>query len=338
MLSILRECDAPEPFRLWRQEPGLAAIDAHPFYGAFGRRYYPAVYGDERVDESFAVIEGGQALALVACARGKTTLDYYGMPIRFFPREGLATELSAVCKAAFEHIAALAQRYEAGQIILRDDASIGTLSKWGEQALNRGFIAEIRFSAVADLGEGERGLRRGLRKSFRSLLNWGQQNLSVICVNRANPDRASFCRYQEFHRKIAGRSTRPQASWDAMYDWVAAGGGEILLASLDNAQLVAATMVLDGASVAYYGSGVYDRDHFDKPLTHWPLWLGMLHSAERGMTVFDLGEVPPAGSASAKEVNIGYFKRGFASRIASWLVWEWRRARQGGVEPEPSEA
>jgi hypothetical protein len=52
----------------------------------------------------------------------------------------------------------------------------------------------------------------------------------------------------------------------------------------------------------------------------------MLRSAARGMQSFDLGDLPLAEAATAKEVSIGYFKRGFATNIATWIAWSWSPA------------
>ena len=74
----------------------------------------------------------------------------------------------------------------------------------------------------------------------------------------------------------------------------------------------------------YYASGVYDRERFDQPLAHWPLYDAIRRSGARGMRRFDLGELPAKGTVSDKEFNIGYFKRGFASQIDMHLVWQWQ--------------
>jgi hypothetical protein len=319
MLAIVRATDDAAAFDLWRRGPGFAAIDAHPFTGGFGQRYYPAVYGDRRRDESFAVVEQNQPLLLVFCAWGEGTLDYYGMPIRFFPRAELAqTALADALEIALDRIGVLA--VGSNRVRLQDDGGLDAPSALGALCRKRGYIPTPHIDGYADLGEGEAGLRKSLRKSFKSLLNWGKRNMTLDTIDRAHADRELFRRYQEFHFAVAGRVTRPQASWDAMFDWIAVGHGELILASLDGA-LVAGTMVVDGADTAYYASGVYDRERFDKPLAHWPLWLAMLHAGERGMMDFDLGDLPLEGGASPKEINIGYFKRGFAARTKPWTAW-----------------
>lgn len=330
MTGILRAGDAPEQFARWRAEPAFAAVDAHPLYGGFGRLYYPAVFGERRADESFAVLQGERPLLLAACARGEERLDHYGLPIRLFPRDGLTPEETAsAVRAAMTALAALAERHALSQIVLRDDAGTVALTSLGEACLNRNGGAVLRLEAEAELGAGEAGLRRSLRKSFKALVNWGKRELAVDCFDQANPDPALFRQYQDLHRQVSGRMTRPQASWDAMQHWVASGGGELVLGRLASGALVAATLVVDGTRVSHYASAAYDREHFDKPLAHWPLFLAILHSAARGKAVFDLGDVPLAGATSDKEFNIGYFKRGFATRIVPWIEWALGDARRG---------
>jgi len=323
MLSIYRAIDASDAFAAWGASPEFSAIDAHPVTGAFGQQYYPAVFGNTRQDESFAVVERGEPQLLVLCTIGDGRLDYFGFPIKIFVRSGLAPPQAAVCvSAAFAHFDDLSKQSEVRHIVVRDDGSHGTLSLIGKQCLNRNFGAAVRLSALCDLTEGEPGMKRGLRKRFQSYLNWGRRNLTMLFVNASNADRGLFAQYQEFHCRVAGRSTRPQASWDVMFERIASGAGELSLGSLADGDVVSGTMVVDGTSVAYYASGVYDRDRFDLPLAHWPFWLAMSRSAERGLRMFDIGDVPLEGAATKKEVDIGYFKRGFATTIATGIIWK----------------
>lgn len=297
------------------KDPAFAALEAHPFTGEFGRRYYPAVFGDRRRDESFVVVDENTPALVVPCSLGEEALDWYGMPIRMFPRAGAAID-PAVANAALAHLDAVAREPAVGKIVLIESPGLSLAT----QCRERGYTEAEHDFASADLTGGEAGLRKGLRKSFKSLLNWGKGNLALEIYGKTNPDRALFKRYQDFHAQVAGRVTRAPDSWEVMADWIAHGHGELVLGSLDG-ELVTGTMVVDGTETAYYASGVYDRDRFDKPLAHWPLWLGMLHAGERGMRVFDLGDIPRRGAASEKEFNIGYFKRGFATALAMHTVW-----------------
>jgi hypothetical protein len=273
-----------------------------------------------RSDRSFAVMEDGEPLLLVLCSLGMGALDWYGLPIRLCPREGLAL---ATLLDAFDRVLAHLEMLagESGaRIVLGDAASQPLDSLLGHRCLVRGAAASVWLTGMADLTQGEAGMRCALRKSFKSLLNWGRQNLETRIVGLTNPDRLLFDRFQELHRSIAGHVTRPQPSWDMTYNWIAAGRGELVVNLLDG-EMVGGTVVVDSGSVAGYATGAYNRSRFDKPLAHWPLWLAMLRSAERGMKAMDLGGLPLPPDATDKERSIGYFKRGFATSISVKISW-----------------
>ena len=131
-----------------------------------------------------------------------------------------------------------------------------------------------------------------------------------------------FDEYQNFHTRIAGRTTRPQASWNIMFETVASGSGELSLGHDNTGSLVSATLVIDSDRVSQYASAVYDRAKFDKPIGHWPVFDAILRAKKRGKYQFDLGDIPAAGTASDKELSIAIFKRGFVDSLDFTLLWE----------------
>ena len=153
---------------------------------------------------------------------------------------------------------------------------------------------------------------RSIRKSYRSLINWGRRNLEVNCISgNYSPE---FGEYTRFHKDISGRSTRSAASWDLQWMEIADGRGELIMGRLNN-ELVSGAVFIDGKKICVYWSGVYQRKYFNKPIGHYTLWLAIDHAQKRGMEWFNLGEVPKEGNASEKEINIGFFKKGFATHV-----------------------
>jgi hypothetical protein len=177
--------------------------------------------------------------------------------------------------------------------------------------------------AVADLSCSAAELRADVRDSFRTLIKWGEQQFTMRYCNEANPDASLFAEYEDLHGRVAGRRTRADASWRAMFETIARGEGELSLATFDG-ETVGATLVVDGETDAYYASGAYVRERFDRPIGHWPMMDAMLRAKARGIQRFRLGEVPFAGDTSSKEHSIGFFKKGFTSRLEVRLVWEFR--------------
>lgn len=321
MTAGLRVETGPEAVAHALGHPALAAVDRHPIFGRFGRRYYPAVTAGAAHDAAFVVLEGETPLLYAPATILEGRISWHGMPLRLFQAEGLeAGRLERAVERAFAELDRLAAEQAPEGFVIETDAG-ERLDAIGLACLNRGCTAQPRLAATVDLAAGEQVWRTALRRSSRSLLNWGRREITLRHVNRAAPDRDAFEAYRTFHRRVAGRATRPEASWEAMFDTIAEGGGELTLGHLADGTLVSATLVVDGTDAAYYASGVYDRERFDKPMAHWPLWSALSRARARGLSVFDLGEVPLPGTASDKEIAIGYFKRGFATAVETRLVW-----------------
>jgi hypothetical protein len=318
----------PAEFKRILQDPAFARIEAYPHTCAFGRAYHAAIHGP--VDCSFVIYTQGLAVLLCLCAPVAGKLGFYGMPLALMPRSGIdEATVGTALDAAFSHLDSIASTRGLGQVEVRADS--GAPLSAIEQACRRRNATAVHIPvACVDLTAGPAAWRAALRKSSRSLINWGRRNFSISYISQDTPDRALFERYRDFHSDIAGRVTRSAASWNAMYEWIAGGGGELILGYLDG-RLVAGSMFLDGTEISIYASGVYDRSLFDKPLAHYPLWLGLEHAPARGMKKLELGSVPAQGTVSDKEYQIGYFKRGFATHIEDQINWVWSVPRTCGA-------
>ena len=160
-----------------------------------------------------------------------------------------------------------------------------------------------------------------VRKSYKSLINWGRKNLRLEYVNAENPDRNLFDLYRRFHQDVAGRVTRSLESWNVQFETIVAGKGELTLSYLDD-KLISGLLVIDGETNSVYSSAVNDRDAFEKPMGHWPLFNALLRSQARGMRSFDIGYVPYRAETPEKESSIGKFKKGFTDVLEYRSVWE----------------
>lgn len=294
----------------------------HPSCGRLSRIYQPLYYGEARRDGSFMILERGEPKCFVCCTVGEDVVDYYGQPVSLFAAGDGGWLNEVILAAAIDHLKSLAKE---GATIWVSDFHAGEIqSALGAVCSSRGFTPVSKFTAMCDLSLDEDSLRRALRKSYRSLVNWGRKSMRVVYVNADNPDWKGFKSYQEFHFRVAGRVTRPQCTWDAMYEWIAGGRGELSLGYLDTGDLVAGTMIVDGETTAAYASGVYDRERFDLPVAHGVVHDAILRSRGRGLRWFELGDVPERGTVSDKEYSIGFFKSGFATEIRPWTTWVYK--------------
>ena len=296
--------------------------NAHPVYGDFATVYYPIVFGESLEDCSFLVTDGGAPALFVQCSRREGVLSHYGFPVRFHFGAGLeAADALRCARLALGHMDETAAAKGIREARISGGPADGLLSPVDRACLDRAGRPELRMRAEADLSRPEEALRRDVRDSYRSLINWGRRNLRLVYVNAEDPDRSLIDDYADFHARTAGRTVHGDATWAALFEHIAAGAGEATMGYLDGGELVASSMVVDGDLTALYFSAVYDRDRFDKPMAHWPLFDAMVRAKARGRRYFDLGEFFARGTAGEKEYNIGFFKKGFTSRHVTEVVW-----------------
>lgn len=296
--------------------------NAHPVYGDFATVYYPIVFGESLEDCSFLVTDGGAPALFVQCSLREGVLSHYGFPVRFHFGAGLeAADALRCARLALGHMDETATAKGIREAHISGGPADGLLSPVDRACLDRAGRPELRMRAEADLSRPEDSLRRDVRDSYRSLINWGRRNVRLVYVNAENPDRGLIDDYADFHARTAGRTVHGDATWAALFEHIAAGRGEAAMGYLDGGELVAGSMVVDGDLTALYFSAVYDRDRFDKPMAHWPLFDAMVRAKARGRRYFDLGEFFAQGTADEKEYNIGFFKKGFTSRHVTEVVW-----------------
>ena len=305
-------------FHQLKQRPIVVEPLAHPRCSSFGMEYYPLVLGDEYADRSFFILDKDVLVASVVCGTDGRRFSQFGAPIEI-------QLLASLDEKQIRHLVREVSQYFALQAVgeisfeLADEIS-PCLSPVGETCLAMDAKPITRVSAIVDLTLDEQKIKSALRKSYRSLVNWGKNNLSLEYVNSDHPSRAKFDEYQQFHRVVSGRVTRGQDSWDAMYKAVQSGFGELSLGYLSGV-LVSATLIIDGGKVSIYASGVYDRTKFEFPLAHWILYNCIFRAKERGMRTFELGNVESTSNPSQKEKSISVFKRGFASHLVPTISW-----------------
>ena len=178
----------------------------------------------------------------------------------------------------------------------------------------------MRYHGQVRLVPGEEEYKKSLRKRYKSYVNWGRREMETAFHCGDDIDADLFDAFRLFHARIAGRVTRPRQSWDEMYKLAVENRGFLCTGFLGG-EMVAATYVFHDTSSALYGTGVYERDLFEKPISHWPMYASIVKCMEMGLEHFDLGEVFLPADASEKEKSIGFFKKGFSQYTTSSCVW-----------------
>lgn len=306
-------------------ERAAAGLDGQAIFTlaqtAGGRAYYEASLSG-LTDDSFLIERDGALVMARLTHQAGPVLTHFGFPIEILSRgRASRTEGKRMLAEAFAEIRRVAKAHAIETVELRTSHLNDPDGLLASILLGAGAEPGLEFRAEADLSLSPEELVADMRKGHRQQVRWGQKNLKLVSIDEASITRDTTDQVRIMHADVAGRVTRPAASWSAAEAMVAQGAGGYVLGYLDG-ELLGATIVLDGGDTAYYGTGVYRRDHFDKPLAHAALLQAMLDAKARGRRFFDVGIIRhPGGPPNDKEASIAYFKQGFSSRVTSSLVW-----------------
>jgi hypothetical protein len=168
------------------------------------------------------------------------------------------------------------------------------------------------FEIYLNLSISKEAIKSNIRKSYKSLVNWGERNFSTLLMTSENADYETFLTFKHFHRRVAGKITRNDESWDLQYEAIAKNEAYLILAYYNN-ELVSSTFVGHGKKTAYYSVGVYNRELMaeDLGLAHYNLMCAIYHAKSIGLQEFCFGYLSQKNTDD-KESKIFHFKSGFS--------------------------
>ena len=153
-----------------------------------------------------------------------------------------------------------------------------------------------------------------LRKSYRSLINFGRKNLNI--ESEFNEDLWSECKI--FHQKVAGRITRNDETWAIQKTMIEKNRAKVFYIR-EEGKLLGFALFSIAKNTVSYGIGVFDRSKFDKiSISHIILWHAIEYFKFKGFNTIYLGEYAPEKYINNQKLsNINHFKFGFYNNLIS---------------------
>lgn len=180
--------------------------------------------------------------------------------------------------------------------------------------LTQDYKATTKFYQYIDLTLPHDEIWRGVRNSYRSLVNWGLKNIDLKILSASNITIDDLETFRQLHINEAGKETRSHESWLKQYDQILANEG-FLVSGYYQDELVTSALFLHTNHYCYYGVSASRRDLFDKPLSHCVLWCAIEHTKNIGCQIFETGDIQynihDNIEDDTKLQGISNFKRGF---------------------------
>lgn len=288
-------------------------------------KYYTEYFTDGFIDKSFIISTHNELLGYCICYQIGDKIC--------FPGEGADgarlhfltdswQNIPRIYNKIYEYLDLLIGECSCSEVVIRDDIRKGGLSDFSQILLNNSYSSRLVYDMKVDFSEYNlQKFYSNIRKSYKSLINWGKNNLEIVIVNKDNVDNDAFKTFKQFHANISGRQTRSDETWDIQYKMLKEGFGELILANYQG-KLVAGSLFIDQFDVTIYFTGVYERQLFEFGISHYLLYLGISRSYDRGRTkAFSLG-CYDTNIEDSKLHNIQFFKKGFCDRLIPTILWQ----------------
>ncbi|MBI4595046.1 MAG: GNAT family N-acetyltransferase, partial [Candidatus Tectomicrobia bacterium] len=278
---------------------------------------------------SFFVYDGKEAVAIcplileTSKLNGKTfnTFSFGGAwaPAPAITNQNLTLKNSDhVLHFIFAEIIELAAKHQVEKVSYRLNPFVlanGEKANRSNWLSNFGFIPYMLNTQVIDTDHQPEQLLRDMRKGHKSDIKRAEEEgLTCQIFYRDECSRETFNLYKALHAKAAGRTTRPESTFDLMYNWIKEGHAFLIGARKED-EFIGFSLIMVYKNAAYYGSSCNNPDYPDLPIAHVIQWNTLKWLYENGIKSYEIGwqfyDSTPFYHASEKEKNIARFKRGF---------------------------
>ncbi len=269
--------------------------------------YQACYFADSFQDCSFVVSLYEKEALLVLCNFKDYTLGWFGDEIKFVLKGAFSLEeVYLIQKLASEKLSLLVDDFRIKHLLVNENFLFERYI--GFEYLRSGMLVRSLVFPCLDYSE----TKSMLRKSYKSLINWGEKNLKTIILNDTNISEEIFESFRLFHIKVSGRETRSKETWDLQLAAILKKEAFLICCYISD-HLVSAQYYIYGKKVAYYGVGVMDRDLMAQnlPLGHWPMIKAIKHLGELKVERLFLGSRQINDEINSKEEAIHKFKSGF---------------------------
>ncbi|MGE5490536.1 MAG: hypothetical protein ACM31P_04550 [Actinomycetota bacterium] len=303
---------------LWRQQGWRPHSHTEIALAYYAQR--PADLGCTAEDVSYIVLHDGVP---VLAFLGALLKDGDRVHLKAFELPALCLSINGsidagIHDAFLKEFSRLLEQVD-GEVLVRDFLAGGALGPLGWLLLRRGATLTANTLQLLDLAQDEAVLWRELRKSYKSLINWGQRELTLEYMDSGNADWERMDLFRQLHIQVAGRETRTKQSWQKQFKWVEEGTAFVIFGWWKG-ELVTVGMYTYTDQVCTYFSSASRRDYFDKPLFHCMLWQGIVRAKTLGCRWFDVNEKyfpnhPVVRNPDKKLMAISDFKAGFGGEL-----------------------
>ena len=289
--------------------PLLKKINNHYFRNIHSQSYYREYLGDENRNRTIIVRHHETPVLALTRLCKANEINFAGQPSEVISVvDNIESRIATI--EMINHLKKISKNVRFSGSINNNSTVIKELAA---------FITSINhiYHGYVNLRFPEENYKKALRKSYKSLINWGEKNFSIRLVDQNAADLSEFKAFQNLHLRASGKITRSEATWSRQFDTINSGFG-FLVNAYHNDKIAGGCYIMNDQKQAFYAVAAGDRDLMDKniPVNHFPLYHAIRHCQNLGLEKFNFGNVNIDQHNNKKLNSINQFKRGFCTDIS----------------------
>lgn len=271
---------------------------------SYNHQYFP----DEYLNTSLVLWDEESPTLYIPSFSTHKTYSFFGSPIEIFEDNTLSNSIAEAYKLLLKYLTEFLKREEYSHLLFKNNSYFLNFFYNKIEHFNNSFIGVINLQCEIDF------IKSSFRKSYKSLINWGERELKIQIINSENFTDDHINEFRKFHINVAGKETRNQQTWDIQGELIKQNQAFIIRAEYQE-KLVAISFYQHGISSVLYGVGVYDRELMAQnlPLAHSSLFYAIKEAKNRELKELIMGDINH-NNENQKEAQIAKFKKGFVNQ------------------------
>ena len=235
-------------------------------------------------------------------------LSFFGEPLYIIDNNVHSANLNLAYNVFYKKLSSIKKGQGFNKVYMYENTKI--ISKFCDSIISNSHDYQMNI----DLSQSEELIKMNIRKSFKSLINWGNNNLEIEIIDSSNLDKIKFNSFRDFHVKVSGRKTRSDKTWELQYDAIINNEAYLTVGYLDDL-LVSGAYIAHGTCIAYYGVAVNDRELMAKnlPIGHSILFNSIILAKKKGLNKFIVGNYNFVDDAKINAIT--KYKKGFVNSM-----------------------
>jgi hypothetical protein len=272
-------------------------------------RYINEYFNNSFENQSLVVFMNNEFFIAMISFSKDNILSFFGEPLYIIDNNEHSANLNLAYNVFYKKLSSIKKEHSFNKIYLYENTKI--ISKFCDSIISNSH----NYQMYIDLSQSEELIKMNIRKSFKSLINWGKKNLQIDIIDSNNLDKIKFNSFKDFHVKVSGRKTRSDKTWDLQYDAIRNNEAYLTLGNL-NGVLVSGAYIAHGTDIAYYGVAVNDRELMAEnlPIGHSILFQSIILAKKKGLNKFIVGDY---NFVEDEKINaITKYKKGFVNSMS----------------------